>query len=838
MSAAATMPMPSNYDEISMQQSMLFSDSPKDLKNLRTQLYSAAEYFELSYTNDEQKHIVVETLKDYAIKALVNTVDHLGSVTYKVNDFVDEKVDEVAGTELRVSCIEQRLKMCQEYMDHEAGEIKKGGNLGKLKNFESSSFGEEDDWNQFRNAVRSTIRETPPPPVVSIFGKASKRAQIAPNGESLDREYKMSDKEKALALVYVEDFNESMEDCIREHPEDDTYIRLMRGYMHCVSNFYSEEDMIKYMKETHQAEKEDVGQVLKAVRSCEGGKVYLRYTSALRSTNKPTEDTMDIKTEKIKSSSQGKGKRGKGKPYVGSPEASVRSDEDTMGKIEQTDDRVKGKAEVGIEVSETPNLPEESIRSDVAMAEDTMGKIEQDVPTIEKILKSHADALMGCLTEGNEEMRCKQGEDILKVLTKELYAMFDGATESYKTLKKENGFASGGNKENEKKLLATLSGIGNSSIEGYRVGKLLVSNKEIAKGSNGTAVLEGFYEVLVAVKRLVRTDDDVAQKEILEISNAMASVRHENIVRWYGVEQDERFIYISLERCDCSLGDLIRQSSALLDNPTASSSTHSAQTNQILDDVKEVQLWKDTTLHPSPVLLKLMRDVVAGLAHLHDKGIEHRDLNPQNVLIVKASSLCAKLSISMGISKPVTGAGDLFSLGTDFFLIESLPEAVHLLSGLLHPDPDSRPGAQKVLLHPLFWNSHTRLSFLKDASDRLDIEKREESDLLAAVEGTSAAVTLKVNWDKKLDSIFLNDIVSYRPYRYDSIKELLRAIRNPMNHYIALSKEVKELIGSLPEGCDMYFSSKFPKLLIEVYQVLLSYCYDEDLFSKYFKTPA
>lgn len=49
----------------------------------------------------------METLKDYAIKALVNTVDHLGSVTYKVNDFVDEKVDEVAGTELRVSCIEQ-----------------------------------------------------------------------------------------------------------------------------------------------------------------------------------------------------------------------------------------------------------------------------------------------------------------------------------------------------------------------------------------------------------------------------------------------------------------------------------------------------------------------------------------------------------------------------------------------------------------------------------------------------------------------------------------------------------------------------------------------------------
>lgn len=50
---------------------------------------------------------MVETLKDYAIKALVNTVDHLGSVTYKVNDLLDEKVDEVSGTEFRVSCIEQ-----------------------------------------------------------------------------------------------------------------------------------------------------------------------------------------------------------------------------------------------------------------------------------------------------------------------------------------------------------------------------------------------------------------------------------------------------------------------------------------------------------------------------------------------------------------------------------------------------------------------------------------------------------------------------------------------------------------------------------------------------------
>ncbi|CAN8278393.1 unnamed protein product [Cochlearia groenlandica] len=172
----------SNYDEVSMEQSMLFSDGLKDLRNLRTQLYSAAEYFELSYTTDDKRQIVIETLQDYAVKALVNTVDHLGSVTYKVNDFIDEKIDEVTETELRVSCIEQRLRMCQEYMDHEgrsqqslvidtpkfhkryilpAGEVVTNANLENIKYF-GSGLEDADDWNQFRNAVRATIRETPP----------------------------------------------------------------------------------------------------------------------------------------------------------------------------------------------------------------------------------------------------------------------------------------------------------------------------------------------------------------------------------------------------------------------------------------------------------------------------------------------------------------------------------------------------------------------------------------------------------------------------------------------------------------------------------------------------
>ncbi|XP_021831774.1 protein ABIL2-like isoform X2 [Prunus avium] len=103
-------------DELFMQQRVRFSENLNELKNLRKQLYSAAEYFEMSYSKEDQKQLVMETLKDYVLKAVVNTVDHLGSMAYKVNGFLDENVTQVSQTGLRLSCIEQRLRTCQDFV--------------------------------------------------------------------------------------------------------------------------------------------------------------------------------------------------------------------------------------------------------------------------------------------------------------------------------------------------------------------------------------------------------------------------------------------------------------------------------------------------------------------------------------------------------------------------------------------------------------------------------------------------------------------------------------------------------------------------------------------------
>ncbi|EOY15326.1 hypothetical protein QUC31_000489 [Theobroma cacao] len=451
--------------------------------------------------------------------------------------------------------------------------------------------------------------------------------------------------------------------------------------------------------------------------------------------------------------------------------------------------------------------------------------------------------------------------------------------------------------ENEGKSSLTFTNLVDGRVDGRRIGKLLVSNKEIAKGSNGTIVLEGIYDGRpVAVKRLVQTHHDVALKEI---QNLIASDQHPNIVRWYGVEFDQDFVYLSLERCTCSLNDLIYVYSKSFqiqtidkDEDSKLFNEYNVQLRTVMENNKDIELWKPNGC-PSPHLLKLMRDIVSGLAHLHELGIIHRDLKPQNVLIIKERSLCAKLS-DMGISKRLIGdmssltrsatgygssgwqapeqlrqgrqtrAVDLFSLGCvlffcitggkhpygdsierdvnivndrkDLFLIETIPEAMDLFSHLLDPNPEMRPKALDVLHHPLFWSSEVRLSFLREASDRVELEDREnESDLLNALEST-ASVALGGKWDEKMETAFLNNIGRYRRYKFDSVRDLLRVIRNKFNHYRELPQEIQELLGPIPEGFDSYFYSRFPKLLIEVYKVLYKYCKEEKFFQKYIRS--
>lgn len=50
---------------------------------------------------------VLDNLKDYAVRALVNAVDHLGTVAYKLTDLLEQQTLDVSIMDLKVSTLNQ-----------------------------------------------------------------------------------------------------------------------------------------------------------------------------------------------------------------------------------------------------------------------------------------------------------------------------------------------------------------------------------------------------------------------------------------------------------------------------------------------------------------------------------------------------------------------------------------------------------------------------------------------------------------------------------------------------------------------------------------------------------
>ncbi|CAH8260153.1 unnamed protein product [Arabidopsis lyrata] len=429
--------------------------------------------------------------------------------------------------------------------------------------------------------------------------------------------------------------------------------------------------------------------------------------------------------------------------------------------------------------------------------------------------------------------------------------------------------------------------------------RLFVSAKKMEYGRNESNAYEVFWGVFgkkrsVAVKCL-----DLSQDALIlnEIGNHCLSDDHSNIIRFHGVEQDQNFAYICLEPWKCSLDDLIKLCVRRISLNTQGKSTKAVAPLDPLEKVMEkINFWKDVG-KPLPIMLKLMRDIVSGLAHLHELGIVHRDLNPHNVLvIVKEMTLIAKIS-DMSLSKHLGGEQsaykhldtcygnsgwqtpeqlrkenedfpvDMYRFGCILYyamtgyhpfggirdrktnilgnnavnlsLVKNL-EALNLIEQLLNPKPNLRPSATKVLLHPMFWDSEKRLFFLREASDRIEHDKNIWQKLESSV---APKVIKQSHWDSKLNTTFIKHIKnlpqrkqSHRQYDYTSLRNLLRLIRNTLSHQreILDDPNIQNIVGKVPERLDSFFTDPFPDLMMEIYAFISKHCKGEEEFQKYF----
>ena len=65
------------------------------------------------------------------------------------------------------------------------------------------------------------------------------------------------------------------------------------------------------------------------------------------------------------------------------------------------------------------------------------------------------------------------------------------------------------------------------------------------------------------------------------------------------------------------------------------------------------------------------------------------------------------------------------------------------------------------------------------------------------------------------------------------MRDLLRAIRNKKHHYRELTNDVAQSLGSLPDGFVDYFTYRFPKLIMHVYEAMKC-CAGEPMLDVYY----
>ena len=454
-----------------------------------------------------------------------------------------------------------------------------------------------------------------------------------------------------------------------------------------------------------------------------------------------------------------------------------------------------------------------------------------------------------------------------------------------------------------------------------RVGKITVDlGNVLGHGCHGTVVFEGRMDDgrRVAVKRMLKHFVDAASQEIRLL---IASDDHPGVVRYFAREEDEEFVYVALELCVVTLADLVGSPVNVEVGDCLSMPSHTTHS----------QTPRVSTVSRAT----LLKEMCAGVAHLHEKHIVHRDIKPQNVLVgVKGE---AKIS-DMGLGKRLnmdqssfenhtdrgggsagwqapeqlrhgdgTGQGsrltrkvDVFALGcvlhygltgTHPFgepreresnimrlalevvqdrggsdgganvvgespvllnkgtcaealssLGKRVPEAAHLLGVMLHPDPAVRPEARCVTGHPLFWDIPKKLALLLDVSDKLEKEA-PESRLVRRLEQIVGGRLLRpliqsgVGWDSLLCQDLVQELqgkLQRRSYQKDSARDLLRVIRNKHNHFREMPADLRERMGPVPEGYYRYFATRFPGLLMAVYDYACDALHDDEFVAAKF----
>ncbi|XP_037414162.1 probable protein ABIL5 isoform X1 [Triticum dicoccoides] len=91
-----------------------FDGALRELKDLQSQLHQAADCCEKAFLATEKKQLILDSTKSYICNAVVAVIDHLGTVSSKLEHQLEDKA-EITQTEQKINFLKQRLLTCEQY---------------------------------------------------------------------------------------------------------------------------------------------------------------------------------------------------------------------------------------------------------------------------------------------------------------------------------------------------------------------------------------------------------------------------------------------------------------------------------------------------------------------------------------------------------------------------------------------------------------------------------------------------------------------------------------------------------------------------------------------------
>ncbi|KAJ8246086.1 hypothetical protein GJAV_G00263500 [Gymnothorax javanicus] len=399
------------------------------------------------------------------------------------------------------------------------------------------------------------------------------------------------------------------------------------------------------------------------------------------------------------------------------------------------------------------------------------------------------------------------------------------------------------------------------------VGKISFSPAEVlGHGAEGTFVFRGCFDGRrVAVKRILPECFDFAEREVQLLRE---SDEHPNVIRYFCTERDRQFTYIAIELCAATLQQFVEDPECpycdldpvTLLQQTMCGLSHLHSLNIVHRDLK-----------PRNILISMpgprgkVRALISDFGLCKKLPAGRHSFSLRSGIPGTEGWIAPEVLLEPPKDNP-TSAVDIFSAGCVFYYVvtrgqhpfgDTIRRQANILSGTYHldnfmedlhsdviakdliermisADPQSRPTTACVLKHPFFWSPEKQLQFFQDVSDRIEKEP-PEGPIVVRLEMAGRAV-VRTNWRMHISVPLQTDLRRFRTYKGNSVRDLLRAMRNKKHHYHELPEEVQGTLGEVPEGFVHYFTSRFPRLLLHTHDAM-RFCAHERLFHPYYPPP-